>query len=48
MVVSSDGDDTPVKAVDLKLGRWVMCSDRVAKKVIRKTEFLAAGLAEEM
>eukprot|EP00435_Cladocopium_sp_Y103_P065840 s123_g27.t2 len=33
-MVPSDGDDATVKAKDLKLGTWVMCSDLVAKRVI--------------
>ncbi|CAL1137167.1 unnamed protein product [Cladocopium goreaui] len=33
-MVPSDSDDATVTAVDLKLGSWVMCSDRVAKKVV--------------
>ena len=43
MVPSDDGDGT-VKAIDLKVGSWVMCSDHMAKKVIGKREYLAAGL----
>eukprot|EP00435_Cladocopium_sp_Y103_P034801 s888_g9.t1 len=34
IMVPSDGDDATVKAIDLKLGSWVMCSDGMAKKVI--------------
>ena len=34
MVPSSDGDDATVKAKDLKVESWVMCSDRMAKKVL--------------
>ena len=34
MVPSPDGDDATVKAKDLKVESWVMCSDRVAKKVL--------------
>lgn len=34
IMVPSDGEDATVKAKDLKLGSWVMCSDRVAKRVI--------------
>jgi hypothetical protein len=33
IMVPSDGDDMTIKAVDLKLGSWVMCSDDMAKKV---------------
>ena len=33
-----------MKASDLQPGNWVMCSDRVAKKVLAKKEWLAAGL----
>lgn len=34
IMVPSDGDDATVKAIDLKLGSWVMCSDGMAKKVV--------------
>lgn len=34
MVPSFDGDDATVKAKDLKVESWVMCSDRMAKKVL--------------
>ena len=44
IMVPSDGDEKTVKAVDLKLGSWVLCSDRVAKKVIGKREYLALRL----
>ena len=44
MVPSDDDDDTTVKAIDLKAGSWVMCSDHMAKKVIGKREYLAARL----
>lgn len=40
MVPSDDDDDTTVKAIDLKVGSWVMCSDHMAKKVIGKREYL--------
>ena len=41
IMIPSD-DDATVKAIDLKLGSWVICSDRMAKKVIGKREYLAA------
>ena len=44
MVPSDDDDDTTVKAIDLKVGSWVMCSDHMAKKLIGKREYLAARL----
>ena len=44
IMVPCDGDEKTVKAVDLKLGSWVLCSDRVAKKVIGKREYLAVRL----
>ena len=43
-MVPSDGEDATLMAVDVKLGNWVMCSDQVAKKVIGKREYVAAGL----
>jgi hypothetical protein len=42
-MVPSDGKDKTVMAKDLKLGSWIMCSDRMAKKLIAKKEYLAAG-----
>jgi hypothetical protein len=47
IMVPSDGDDATVTAVDLKLGNWVMCSDRVAKKVVGMRLIPAAGLPED-
>jgi hypothetical protein len=44
IMIPSDDDDATVKAIDLKLGSWVICSDRMAKKVIGKREYLAAWL----
>lgn len=43
-MVTSDSEDATLLAVDVKLGSWVMCSDQVAKKVIGKREYVAAGL----
>ncbi|CAJ1372289.1 unnamed protein product [Effrenium voratum] len=33
-------DDQTVKAIKVEVGSWVMCSDRMAKKVIGKKEYL--------
>lgn len=48
IMVPSDDDDATVTAVDLKLGSWVMCSDRVAKKVVGMRLIPAAGLPEDI
>ena len=48
IMVPSDGDDATVTALDLKLGSWVMCSDRVAKKVVGMRLIPAAGLPEDL
>ena len=45
IMVPSDGDDVTIKAVDLKLGSWVMCSDDMAKKVKGMRFIHAAGLS---
>ena len=42
MVPSPDGDDMTVKAKDLKVESWVMCSDHMAKKV-RGIELIPAA-----
>ena len=39
IMVPSDGED----ATDLKLGSWVMCSDRMANRVIAMRLIHAAG-----
>ena len=47
MVPSSDGDDATVKAKDLKVESWVMCTDRVAKKVLGIRLIPVPGLQEQ-
>lgn len=44
IMVPSDGEDVTIKAVDLKLGSWVMCSDDMAKKVKGMRFIHATGL----
>ena len=43
-IMVPSGDDATVRAIDLKLGSWVMCSDGMAKKVIGMKLIPAARL----
>ena len=47
IIVPSDCGGATVKAIDLKVGSLVMCSDCMPKKVRGKKEFIASGLPQD-